>query len=162
MPPAQRRDLAVANLAAREDDLGDWPADLPQAPPVAWASDGQIYGPPDWQRELQDKLAQHYRVGAKPRPPIYATGPIASSDRLVEDPDLLIPWLQTARSMLAIEMESAGVYRAARERCPMLAIRGISDIVGLRRADVWTKYARASAAAFTRAFLRTRPAGDPL
>jgi len=55
------------------------------------------------------------------------------------------------------EMESGGVYRAARERCPMLAIRGISDIVGLKRADDWTKYACASAAAFTRAFLRTRP-----
>ena len=39
----------------------------------------------------------------------------------------------------------------------MLAIRGISDIVGLKRADAWTKYACASAAAFTRAFLRTRP-----
>jgi hypothetical protein len=54
-------------------------------------------------------------------------------------------------------MESGGVYRAARDRCPMLAIRGISDIVGLKRADAWTKYACASAAAFTRGFLRTRP-----
>jgi hypothetical protein len=39
----------------------------------------------------------------------------------------------------------------------MLAIRGISDIVGLKRSEAWTKYACASAAAFTRAFLRTRP-----
>ena len=39
----------------------------------------------------------------------------------------------------------------------MLAIRGICDIVGLKRADTWTKFACASAAAFTRAFLRTRP-----
>jgi hypothetical protein len=59
----------------------------------------------------------------------------------VEDPAVLIPWLASA----------------VRERCPMLAIRGISDIVGLQRADAWTKYACASAAAFTRAFLRTRP-----
>jgi hypothetical protein len=36
-------------------------------------------------------------------------------------------------------------------------IRGISDIVGLKRADPWTKYACASATGFTRAFLRTRP-----
>jgi len=69
----------------------------------------------------------------------------------------LIPWLQAARDLRAIEMESAGVYRALRERCPMLAIRGISDLVGLRRSEAWTKYACASAAAFTRAFLRTRP-----
>jgi nucleoside phosphorylase len=75
----------------------------------------------------------------------------------VKDPALLIPWLATARNLLAIEMESGGVYRAVRERCPMLTIRGISDIVGLKRADAWTKYACASAAAFTRAFLRTHP-----
>jgi hypothetical protein len=88
---------------------------------------------------------------------VYIAGPIASSDRLVKDPMLLIPWLQTAPNLLAIEMESGGVYRAARERCPMLAIRGISDIVGLKRAAAWTKYACAAAAAFTRAFLRTWP-----
>jgi nucleoside phosphorylase len=82
----------------------------------------------------------------------------------MKDPAVLIPWLQTARKILAVEMESGGVYRAAQERCPMLAIRGISDIIGLRRSDTWTKYACASAAAFTRAFLRTRPVpvSDPL
>jgi hypothetical protein len=37
----------------------------------------------------------------------------------VKDPELLIAWLQAARNLLAIEMESGGVYRAARERCPL-------------------------------------------
>jgi nucleoside phosphorylase len=147
----------VANLAAHEDELGDWTADLPKRPPVSWTENGQLYGPPDWQRELRDMLEHHHGPQAMPRAPVYAAGPIASSDRLVKDPELLIPWLQTTRNLLAIEMESGGVYRAARERCPMLAIRGISDLVGLKRADAWTKYACASAAAFTRAFLRTRP-----
>lgn len=147
----------VANLAAREDELGDWTAGLPPPPPVSWTQDGQLYGPPDWQRKLRDTLDHHHGPRATPRAPVYAAGPIASSDRLVKDPELLIPWLRIARGLLAIEMESGGVYRAARERCPMLAIRGISDIVGLKRADEWTRYACASAAAFTRAFLRTRP-----
>jgi nucleoside phosphorylase len=147
----------VANLAAREDELGNWTANLPPAPHVAWTQEGQLYGPPEWQGELRAKLEHHHGTGSTSRPPAYAAGPIASSDRLVKEPELLIPWLQSARSLLAIEMEAAGVYRAARQRCPMLAIRGISDIVGLKRADAWTKYACASAAAFTRAFLRTRP-----
>jgi nucleoside phosphorylase len=151
----------VTNLAAREDELGSWTADLPPPPSVAWKSEGQLYGPPDWQRELRDKLAHHHGTGSTPGAPVYSTGPIAASDRLVKDPELLIPWLRTARDLRAIEMESAGVYRAVRGRCPMLAIRGISDIVGLKRSDAWTKYACASAAAFTRAFLRTRPVGDP-
>ncbi|MCC6649135.1 MAG: hypothetical protein IT374_26645, partial [Polyangiaceae bacterium] len=89
--------------------------------------------------------------------PTFAAGAIASSDRLVKDPKVLFPWIETARHLQAIEMEAAGVYRATRERCLMLAIRGISDIVGLKRSDAWTKYACASAAAFARAFFRTRP-----
>lgn len=39
----------------------------------------------------------------------------------------------------------------------MLAIRGISDIVGLKRDDAWKVYAARSAAAFARAYLRTTP-----
>ncbi len=147
----------VTNLAGREDELGSWTADLPLPPSVVWESEGQIYGPPDWQRELRDKLAYHHGAGSAPYAAAYTAGPIAASDRLVKDPELLIPWLLTARDLRAIEMESAGVYRAVRGRSPMLAIRGISDIVGLKRSDAWTKYACASAAAFTRAFLRTRP-----
>jgi nucleoside phosphorylase len=146
---------ALANLAAREDEMGDWTAELPAPPPVAWQT-GQLYGPPEWQRELREKLEHHHGAGAVPRVPRYIAGPIASSDRLVKDPAQLFPWITAARSMLAIEMESGGAYRAARD-CPMLAIRGISDLVGLRRADAWTRFACGSAAAFTRAFLRTRP-----
>jgi nucleoside phosphorylase len=40
---------------------------------------------------------------------------------------------------------------------PLLAIRGISDVVGLKREPGWTAYACHSAAAFVRAFLATRP-----
>jgi nucleoside phosphorylase len=135
---------------------------LPAQPPVSWAEKDQLYGPKDWRDALRAKLERHYRTATEPRRPIYVDGPIASSDRLVKDPELLIPWLQTARKLLAIEMESGGVYRAAQDRCAMLAVRGISDIVGLKRSDDWARYACASAAAFTRAFLRTRPIGDPL
>ncbi|HWO24006.1 MAG TPA: CHAT domain-containing protein [Kofleriaceae bacterium] len=156
-PIAKALAAVVANLAAREDELGNWTADLPPQPLVTWTAEGRLYGPPEWQSELRAKLEHHHGAGSTPRPPVYVAGPIASSDRLVKDPDLPTAWLQAARGLLAIEMESGGVYRAVRERCPMLAIRGISDIVGLSRAEAWTKFACASAAAFTRAFLRTRP-----
>lgn len=150
----------VAHLAALEDELGDWTADLPPPPPVTWDQDGQLIGPSDWQRELRDKLEHHHPAGSTPRPPRpprYVTGPIATSDRLLRDLEQLILWSHATRNLLAFDMESGGVYRAVRERCPMLAIRGISDIVGLKRAEAWTKFACASAAAFARAFLRTRP-----
>jgi WD40 repeat protein/nucleoside phosphorylase len=147
----------VAILAARKAELGDWTANLPSQPAVKWTPKGQLYGPLEWQSELGDKLKHHYGKGSTPRAPVFFAGPLASSDRLVKDPKVVIPWLATSRDLLAVEMESGGVFRALRERCPMLAIRGISDIIGLQRADAWTKYACASAAAFTRAFLQTRP-----
>jgi nucleoside phosphorylase len=150
----------VAILDARRGELGNWTDDLPSQPTVKWTK-SQLYGPSEWQSELRAKLAHHYGNRATPRPPRFIAGPIASSDRLLKDPKVVIPWLTISRDLLAVEMESGGAFRAARGRCPILAIRGISDIVGLRRADAWTKYACASAAAFTRAFLRTRPVGDP-
>jgi len=116
-----------------------------------------FYGPAAWRRLVAEKIEAHYGRKMPARPPQFIAGAIASSDRLIKDPKVLFPWIQTARHLLAVEMESGGVYRAARERCPMLAIRGISDIVGLKRADAWTKYACAAAAAFTRAYLRTEP-----
>jgi hypothetical protein len=55
-------------------------------------------------------------------------------------------------------MELAGVYKAAFDyQKPVLAIRGISDIVGFERSHDWTEYACHSAAAFTLALLRYQP-----
>lgn len=142
----------VANLGAREVDLGEWWSDLPEKPHVS-SGPGKVYGPQDWQRKVRESLRAH----AAPRPPQFYAGVIAASDRLVKDPKLLIPWLKTARGILAVEMESAGVHRATHERTPMLSIRGLSDIVGLKRHDAWTKYACSSAAAFAAAYLRTQP-----
>jgi nucleoside phosphorylase len=153
-----RRQLAsrIANLAAKQAELGDWTAGLPSKPRVTIRS-GQLYGPKAWQNELKNKLKHHCGPDSAFRAPIHVCGTIATSDRLVKDPSLLFPWIETARTLLAVEMESGGAYRAAQDKCPMLPIRGISDLVGLKRSDNWTKFACASAAAFTAAFLRTQP-----
>lgn len=155
-PIAKSIAAGIANLGGRESELGDWWAELPSKPPVHFAT-AKLYGPKPWQRDVRQKLQVHYGKGVAERPPRFSAGPIASSDRLVKDPKLLFPWIASARGILAIEMESAGVHRATRDRTPMLSIRGLSDIVGLKRHDAWTRYACASAAGFTRAYLRTRP-----
>jgi nucleoside phosphorylase len=146
----------VANLGARELELGDWWEDLPPKPEVSLAPT-KLYGPKSWQRNVLEKLRVHYGKNVAARAPTFNAGSIASSDRLVKDPKLLFPWITTARGILAIEMESAGVHRATRNKTPMLSIRGLSDIVGLKRQDAWTRYACMSAAAFTRGYLRTQP-----
>lgn len=146
----------VANLGARESELSNWSSDLSAKPRVNLAA-ARFYGPERWRRDVRNKLRGHYGKGVHARAPRFSAGPIASSDRLVKDPKVLFPWIASARGILAIEMESAGVHRATRDRTPMLSIRGLSDIVGYKRQDAWTKYACASAAAFARAYLRTRP-----
>ena len=53
-------------------------------------------------------------------------------------------------------MELPGVFEAVRSvrgDRPVLAIRGISDIVGFRRHPDWTEYACHVAASFAKAFL---------
>lgn len=155
-PIAKSIAAGVANLSAREAELGEWWVDLPPKPKVALTAKN-FYGPRAWKHLVKEKLHVHFGKESLLRPPIFSAGPIASSDRLIKDPEVLTPWISTARNIQAIEMEAAGVHRAARDRTPMLAIRGLSDIVGFKRQDVWTKYACATAANFARAYLCTTP-----
>lgn len=154
-PMARSIEGVIANLRARTTELGDWTAALPPRPSVD-QDKLALYGPAEWQSRVKKSIGQ-LALGARRTTPVFLTGPIGSSDRLIKDTRVLIDWLQTARDVRAVEMESAGIYRATRERCPMVVIRGISDVVGLERDEAWVGYACAAAAAFARAFLRTRP-----
>ena len=105
---------------------------------------------------MRQKIKRHFGSSAS-RPPLAVTGASASSDRLIKDDDLLEVWQKIARQVVAVEMESAGIYKATHGRVPFFAIRGISDVVGFKRDPDWTAYACETAAAFTKAFLFTRP-----
>jgi nucleoside phosphorylase len=113
--------------------------------------------PQSWQQKILDSLKWHFddppQRSAKP---LYTSGSIGSSGSLVRDTAILIQWLQDAHSIRAVEMEAGGVFQAAqqlRQQYPVMAIRGISDVVGLKRDYRWTPYACHSAAAFTYALL---------
>lgn len=95
------------------------------------------------------------RVKSKRLPRVTA-GALASGNVLMKDARLLGRWLKQARDLKAVEMEFPGVFEAAksvRGDRPVLAIRGISDIVGFVRHPDWTGYACHTAASFARAFL---------
>lgn len=114
--------------------------------------------PPDsWERKILETLKWHFgNPPQRPAEPLYKSGSIASSGSLLRDTPTLIQWLQDARSIRAVEMEAGGVFQAAQnihQHYPVIAIRGISDIVGLARDYRWTSYACHSAAAFTYALL---------
>ena len=80
-----------------------------------------------------------------------------TSNTLVKDTELATEWQSSARHAAAVEMELGGVYFAARYGgggdTRVLAIRGISDIVGYRRRPEWTAFACRSAAALAHALI---------
>ncbi len=153
--------VLAANLPALKEDLGDWHTarsialERPAVPILGAArADDRLYGDDDWREKVHQAVSRH----AGWMQPRVTAGAIASSDRLIKDTDILKVWMKMARQILAIEMESAGVYRATYgQQVPTLSIRGISDIVGLKRDPDWTRYACHTAAAFALALLKTRP-----
>ena len=107
----------------------------------------------DWYKDLQASITSHF---GKTRAPLFKIGTIASSNSVIRNIDPLVQWLQDARTILAVEMEAAGVYQASQKiakQYPVMAIRGISDIIGLDRDNQWTKYACQTAAAFAYTFV---------
>jgi nucleoside phosphorylase len=110
-----------------------------------------------WYKKVRASITSHFGSESNlTRPPLFETGTIASSNSLIRNIDIFVRWLQTARNILAVEMESAGVYQATqmiKQQYPVMAIRGISDIIGLERDNQWTKYACQTAAAFAYAFV---------
>ncbi len=117
----------------------------------------EYYGSDDWKKRVQRSLTANFPSGKESRGPKWHVGPMISSNRLIKDADLARQWQQSARHTAAVEMELGGVYLAARHGGQrdyrILAIRGLSDIVGFKRSGAWTAYACHSAAAFAHALI---------
>jgi nucleoside phosphorylase len=142
----------LASLPARH--LGNWNApdsigsEKPELALPRSISDKRLYGSSDWKKNVLKQLKYHF--SGNPRPPLVTVRPVASSGILAKDTNLMEQWLDTSRSIAAIEMELAGAYAASyrEQNVRLLSVRGISDIVGFKRDDVWTGYACLTAAAF--------------
>jgi nucleoside phosphorylase len=152
----------LALIPAMADRLGDWSSagSIGMGKPPVELDRDKFYGDDEWRNKVESSLTRHFGPTATPRGPLVTTGAIVSSDTLVKDSETLKQWQQAARQVVAVEMELGGVYIAARRRereYPILAIRGISDIVGYERHPDWTEYACQSAAAFAHAFILTKP-----
>jgi nucleoside phosphorylase len=122
-----------------------------------WAQ-SNVYGDTKWRKDVLKSLNSHFGESvSQARLPLFKTGSIASSNSLMKDTKIPTRWLESARGILAVEMESAGVLQAAQQinkQYPVMAIRGMSDIIGLKRDERWTAYACQSVGAFTCAFVK--------
>ncbi|WP_437954797.1 hypothetical protein WME76_24880 [Sorangium sp. So ce119] len=148
----------AANLPAMRKQLGAWNSakSVHCERPGMKISPRSLYGDANWKKKVRKTLEHHLTEGRQE--PKVTAGAIACSDIVMKDAELFQAWLKFTRQVIAVEMESAGVHKAAQDRhVPFMSIRGLSDIVGLSRDPKWTAYACHSAAAFTRAFLLTRP-----
>lgn len=120
-------------------------------------SEENLYGSEEWKSRTRSSLARINR-----KFPIVTARAGASSGTLVKDTEVIRGFLSHSRDVAHVEMELAGVYHAAstaRDVYPILSIRGISDIVGLKRDPDWTGYACNSAAAFFFSLLQVMPEG---
>lgn len=147
--------------ALQRIDLGDWnsAASIGVEQPSISLLAKNFYGPGEWRANLKKILKERFGAnGTQRRNPAFVTGPIISTDSLVKQVKTVKRWRQFVRKALACEMELAAVLHAAQTRhhaYPVYGIRGISDVIGFRRADAWTRYACGTAAAFAFALLRT-------
>jgi nucleoside phosphorylase len=145
----------------RPSRLGDWQAVIPSAHPVVPFDDRtRYYGEDNIIEKVGESLRRRFGPHAARSKPRFIIGTIGTSNALVKDTKLAAEWKTHSREIHAVEMEASGVFSAAKSldrTYPVLAVRGISDVVGFRRDEAWTEYACESAAAFAVALLRGGP-----
>lgn len=152
----------LSNLPARQQELKGWnllrsigmqKPKLLVPPPKSL----QYYGDNAWQDKVHKSLMHHFPRRKHSRPPLFTTRPVISSDVLVKSSSLLEQWQESSHDAASVEMELGGIYEAAdryERQVPILAVRGISDIIGFKRENDWTRYACHSAASFALASLK--------
>ena len=154
-PVHRKVGVLVAALPAMRDELGDWNSEeelIHPRPVVADVELEEVRGSDDWRERVQRAVRYH-----KDRDrPLFTDGPIGSSDDLVRDENAMRERLEVDRRLLAVEMESAGVAKAcdrSEGATPLIVVRAISDIPGLKRGDTYNGYACHVAASFTKALV---------
>ena len=164
-PMALEVDKLVKDLKAMRNRLGDWSSKealgrrKPQVEVPADINDKLLYGGDSWKGKVLKSLQANFPAKQTARNPDFFSAVIIDGNKLLKDTALASQWRQNARQASGVEMELGGVCRAARYtgdgKTRVLAIRGISDIVGYDREPEWTEFACRSAAAFAYALLRS-------
>ncbi|WP_441288232.1 phosphorylase family protein [Sorangium sp. KYC3313] len=115
---------------------------------------------------IQSSLEHHFLMhhqsplncGEKRRAARSVAGVVAASDRVLDAAELGTLFRNAGRDIVAVEANSMSAYDAARaHQLPIISIRGVSEIVGLKRDPDWTRYACRMAASFARSFLSALP-----
>jgi nucleoside phosphorylase len=162
-PMAREVEKLVTGLKARRKQLGDWNTKefLGQSKPKVNLPRSirakSLYGDTGWKEKVLAGLTSQFPAKGKVRNPDFFAASMITGNTLLKDTKLARIWKTTARHTSGVEMELGGVCRAARSlydgQTRVLAIRGLSDIVGYDRDPAWTAFACRSAAAFADALI---------
>lgn len=108
-----------------------------------------------WNAEIRTNLERNFSVSSVVRLPHFGCFPFFSDAVLRKNPSELEKELRSRRDVVGVEMELGGALHGVRRNQDVLitTIRGVSDIVGLKREEKWTNYAAATAAAGLRFIL---------
>jgi nucleoside phosphorylase len=157
-PLARRVTDLLAQLPALSAQLGDWNTEsaiLCERPPIS-LKPSQFYGPADVRKLVKKRLSAHFAEGVAARAPLATDRAFVVTGDLIKHTGALDDWNRYARDVALVEMELNGVEQAANRKdhqYPVLAVRGVSDVIGFKRDVKWTAYAANVAAAFVYALL---------
>lgn len=145
---SERTGFDIGWIAPRDQALRHFRIDPCTLPPdILYGADGvQIQHPPDPRRMLSPSIMHYGRIGA--------------DDTLLKD-SVFRDQLRDQHSVMAVEMESAGMRDAAWSRsCEVGVIRGIVDYCDDHKSDDWHLIAVVSAAALARLLFETLVKAD--
>lgn len=156
----------IGTLNSQKKKLASWSSNklVGGSQPKVFLDDKNFYGPEKYKTKVKEIFESRFGKGARKKRPDFYVGSIASDGNLVKDTSIIKKWMEVAREFVAIDMELPGVYIATNRRgkhYPILAIRGISDVVGFERDHAWTQYACETAASFFIQLLRLHPGFSP-
>lgn len=142
-----------SNILTYSERIRGWndPEKIDCIRPNVNLSKSNFYGDTSFVIETKKMMKHHFRNRNGNRiNPILRTSGVITSNTLVQNDVWYTTWQNSARDATAMEMEIAGVYLGAKidddNLLPVVAIRGISDIVGFLREPDWTEYACNTAA----------------
>lgn len=153
----------VARLPSTDGRLGAWQAldAIGHARPSVSEDVEKLVGDVEWKKKVAGALRFHFgNTPGRVNAPVVHAVPFASGSELTKDPQAVQSWLHGARDAKAIEMELVGALRACEQGVegndvPLVSVRGISDVVGLKREPIWTQYACDTSAAFAVAWIKS-------
>lgn len=142
----------LAHLPALETRLAGWNSadEIGLDRPVVEMASLETYGSSEWQSKVISAVRVCLVDSARDAP-LALSAPIVSTDALVKDSSFAKAVRDKVRHAAAFEMEAGGVFAAAESAngsVPVLVVKGISDIVGLKRLDSWALYAAESASSY--------------